>query len=622
MTTNIENLGPAERIIQTLLTHSDHAVHNRPGAVFTDARHNVGVRWEPVTTKVEDGTTKVFKLVKQGKKTQRVLLGALQEDGSILNGATKVAEFRPAGLFPEVVAWVYGQIAEVWKLDNEFAARWASYAFKQEHRDLKTILAAFMLVQSRKGDPVKENGEVLFHDDDFRDVGEAMFLIYGKGHSGLNPKLLLRVHDILSLPQVAQINRDLGFGVSTRKPFYGRWGKAVHKWLAYREDNLPLLEGLVRAGFKGTVKELSRRSGYKPQSPKFFEVLRWKQAQAKEGHRSLALNENWQLTETWEGQTEEQICQRIIGTKPSWKVITGRLPTSVGVTRAIMAAAIEAGSLSEKDLIIQSPTLEELGLLEVQDIRQRWEAALKNAEDQRAANIASRMKGKEAQEKLQDAADTAVKKAVEEVTRGLRIYFQVDVSGSMQGAIEEAKGYLETFLQGFPQDRIHVSVFNTFGREITIKHASKAGVQQAFSGIRAGGGTDYGQGLVALQQYKPAADEDVLFFYIGDEGAPAFDHTIRQLGFNPVALAIVSVVATGWGHGAAVRNTAANLGIPCLEIDKNTFADPYAIPRTIRNLIASTPVGHRPATAVRRFSLVEEISKTELLKKPVWASAA
>ena len=44
MTTVQETLGPAERIINTLLAHSDHMVHNRPGMVVKDAKSVTGVR--------------------------------------------------------------------------------------------------------------------------------------------------------------------------------------------------------------------------------------------------------------------------------------------------------------------------------------------------------------------------------------------------------------------------------------------------------------------------------------------------------------------------------------------------------------------------------------------------
>jgi hypothetical protein len=513
---------------------------------------------------------------------------------------------------------MYQQVAEVWKLDNEFAAKWASYAWKQDHRDLKVILAAFMLCQSRKGDPVIDAGKIAFHDEDYRDVGEAMLLLHEKGKD-LNPKLLLRLHDLLSLPGIAEVNRQLGFGKSARRPFYGRWEKAVTKWLQYREQNPKLLEGLVKAGFKTTVMELARRVGYKPASPKFFDALRWKQVQAKDGRRDMAIGAAVKAAESWEGFTETQICERIVQSKPDWKRIVGLLPKG-GLTRAIVAAAIEAGSFSNKDLIIATPTLEELGLLQVQDIRERWEKALKTAEDMRAANIATKVKSKVIEEKLQEAADVAVQKAAEEVMKGMRIYFMVDISGSMENAIAEAKVYLAKFLQAFPPDRLHVSVFNTSGREVTIKHPTAAGVENAFRGIAAGGGTDYGAGVAMLSKYKPAADEDVLFFFVGDEEANVFTTAVRRSGLNPLAFGFLKV--RNAPNYQAVRGTAQELGIPCFMVDPKMFEDPYAIPRVIRNMIAATPVGVAPnrVVAAPRVTLVEQILQTTLLQKPAWAA--
>jgi len=197
----------------------------------------------------------------------------------------------------------------------------------------------------------------------------------------------------------------------------------------------------------------------------------------------------------------------------------------------------------------------------------------------------------------------------------------VDVSGSMQGAIQAAVEHISKFLQGFPPDRLHVSVFNTAGREIQIKHPSAAGVQNAFRGIVAGGGTDYGAGVRVLSKYKPADDEDVLFLFIGDEEAGHFATAVQNSGLRPMAFGFVKV-GTPYAHYNAVTGTAAELGIPCFMIDQTTFADPYAIPRTIRNLVAATPVGAPTvATPIRaRVSIVDTILATDLLRKPAWAA--
>src|ERR1700690_482946 len=192
-------MGSAEKIVQTVTQYLDHAVHNRAGCVVVDASTLFGVRWYPVTHKLEKtGEVEekvVYRCDKKGKKTERVRLGVMLPSGVVMEHGRPVGKYLEPGLFPEVVTFLYRQIADVWKMDNEFVARWASYEFAPkpkgvpDSKDLKVLLAAFLLVQARKGDPVTENGKMLFRDQDFRAVGEAMMLIFEKGLRGLDPKL-------------------------------------------------------------------------------------------------------------------------------------------------------------------------------------------------------------------------------------------------------------------------------------------------------------------------------------------------------------------------------------------------------------------------------------------------
>lgn len=620
----IEQLGPAERTINALSTFTDHLVHNRPGLVVKDARHNIGAHWAQATwRKQDDGSKVVFLCTKQGKKTVETRAGVLDADGkTVREGGKVVGEFRNPGLFPEVALYLYRTIADVFKMDNEFAARWASFAFGQDRRDLKTVLAAFLLVQDRKGDPIMENGEVAFVDDDFRSVGEAMILIRRKGDD-LSPKQLLLIGEILRLPEIHEINRAMGFSKSAKNPQVRRYVKAVHKWLRYREENPKMLEGLVKAGFSGQVRDLAKRTHYKPVSENFFKALRWKQKQADDGRRSIGLNMEIEGAVTWEGLSEAEICEQIIAEQPSWMVLVGRLPEGIGLTRAIVAAAVEAGSVSGKTLLQLTPTLEALGVLTVEPIASALKQAVQNAEDQRALNIARNVKSKEAKVLLEEAADVATAKAIEKVTRDLRIYFIIDKSGSMQGAIETAKDCLVKFLGGFPLDRTHVSVFNSMGSEVKIQSAKSVAVAHAFKGHMAGGSTRYGEGVKALQQYRPKDGEDVLYIFVGDEGGengPTLARTIEAVGHKPVAFGLMAITSQWGARGRTVRDGATALGIPCFEIDPKIFEDPYAVTQTLTNLIASTPVGVANAPAPKRVSLVEQILSTPILEKPAWAA--
>lgn len=611
----LEALGPAERVLETLIRPVDHAVHNRPGMVTQDASSPIGVRWHSVTWKQEGDDKVVYRRERAGRGSRQVRAGVLQDDNTIVEGGREVGEYRKPGLYPEVVAYLYRQIAEIWKLDNELAARLASWAFAQDYRDLKVILAAFMLVQSRSGEPVKDGDQVAFHDEDHRAIGEAMCLL--RSQHDINPRMLLRIGDVLELPAVAEINRELGFGRSARNPAYGRYYKTVEKWLRHREQNVAMLEGLVKAGFRTTAMRLARKVGYKPDSQRFFEILRWKQTQADDGRREIAIGEEVEEAETWEGLSEAEVCRKIMDERPNYKRIIGLLPADLGLTRAVMAAAMEAGALSDADFVILTPTIEELGLLDVPEIEAKWQEAMGKAKDQRAANIAKRVRKAKTAEGLQVAADRATKKALEEVTRDLRVYVVVDKSGSMEQSLERAKGYLTQMLQGFPPERLHISVFNTVGTEVTLKAASAAGVEFAFRGHRAGGGTSYAQGVRVLRHHKPEPGEDVLFIFVGDEADRDVDGLVREfdrIGIQPAAFGLLKVPGF---RGSIITEAAAALDIPCFPISEDMFDDPYAVTRTLSHLIASTPA--QEGAAAPRQTLLEIILGTELLDKPAWA---
>ena len=85
---------------------------------------------------------------------------------------------------------------------------------------------------------------------------------------------------------------------------------------------------------------------------------------------------------------------------------------------------------------------------------------------------------------------------------------------------------------------------------------------------------------------------------------------------NPVAFGLLKL--PGVDNGVVTR-AAADLGIPCFPIDVAMFEDPYAVTRTLRNLIASTPVGAVATARKLRKSLVQEVLDTPLLVKPTWA---
>jgi len=633
-----ETLNAADRVIRAVLTFPDHARHNRPGVVLVDGSSPTGVRWHEATKRIEGETQAIFRRDKgRGRRVTETRLGVLAADGKTVRNGTRspVGEWRTSGLFTEVVVWAYRQIAEIWKLDNEFVARWASYAFTEDHRDVKVLLAAFLLAQSRKGDPIREGNKILFHDENYRDVGEALMLATAPAGHFFNAKMVLSVREVLRVPAVAVVNRAFGFTQSDREAAGEvRWRYVARRWLRYRERNLPMLEGLVKSGWRRSVLDLASAAAYRPESPVFYRALRWEQDQAEDGRRRIAIGEKVAAAETWQGLDEQAVCERIAkGREGNWKRIVGLLPPEVGLTPAVAMAAIEAGALSDKEAIILAPTFEELGILHKPPVAALLERAAKTATDMRAASIATRVRGREAKEALTKVADTAAQKIVSEVTRDLAVYFLVDTSGSMEGTIERARAICSKMVACFPEGKLSVFTFTTGVKKLTLRHWSAAGVERAFAGVSAGGGTDYATAtILAARSSPPPEGHDVLVIYAGDEehggiggpGGPTFSAAVRDSGLRPMAFGLVRVTGPrSGGRGDSVRRTAAELGIPCFAVDEGVFSDPYAAPRAIRDLVSSTPVDRAAAFALggrARETLAEKIAKTPILERPAWVA--
>lgn len=574
-------MGPAEKLLDTLLSSSAHLWHNRPGLELA------GV-WQP-----------------------RPRAGVPRPKAA--------KEIKP-GLHVAAAVRLYERLLEVYQLNQDLMAHFASYALSEtDWRDLKVACAALMLVQNRSGQPIKdEDGSVAFLDDDFRRIGEAMVLFYEKKSTRMiTPKALLRIAQLLETDEIARINRRAGFGdPASKKPPLGRWKGAARKWLEYRERNPRMLQGLVKAGFKETIKAIARKAGYKPASQAFFEVLGWKQKQSAKGHRTVGLDGTLTLSkqERFDGLSEAEICEAIVEQRLTWKDLVGRLPKEIGLTPAIMVAALP--SLSDRDLRILTPTLEELGLMAEPSIRARWEQAIATSTDQRSLNIAKNVRSKELKEKLTEAADNAAKAAVVEATKDVdvRVMFLIDKSGSMQGAIEQSKEALSKILAGFPLDRLHVATFDTMGTVLKPRAASRTAIQHMLQGIRADGGTTHAAGVRALRNegVEFPATSRLVVIVVGDEAGETGDQFARafsECGYTVSAFALL--VSVSGGRGQTVRGCASFMQLPFSEVDVSHFDDPYQVPRVLKALLdAPVPTGAGPS----RQAWVDRVMKTKLLE--------
>ncbi|AGC42968.1 hypothetical protein MYSTI_01636 [Myxococcus stipitatus DSM 14675] len=570
--------GPAERLLDLVLSGSAHLWHNRPGL-------DVNGTWVAAAYATPAQRT-VGKPVKPG-------------------------------LFVPAAVKLYRQLLDIYQLNSVLMAHFASYALTQtDWRDLKVATCALMLVQSHAGLPVKgDGGEVAFHDDDWRAIGEAMVLHYErKSTRMLTPKAVLRVAELLEQPEIARLNREAGFGdPASRKPPLGRWKRVAARWLAAREANVSMLQGLVKAGYKETLKKLARKAGYKPRAQGFFEVLGWKQKQAESGHRTVGLNGLTLVKrERFDGLSEAEICEWIEHERLSYKEVVGRLPQDLGMTPAIMAALLP--SLSDRDLRLMTPTLEELGLLAEPTVRTRWEKAIQTATDQRALNIAKNVRSDVLRQKLEEASDNAARKAVEEATAetDVRVMFLIDKSGSMEGAIENSKEALARILAGFPMEKLHIAAFDTTGTVLKPKASNRTAVQHMLAGLKASGGTAHAAGVLALHRsgVKVPEGAKLVVIVVGDEAGEAgdqFARVFRDCGYSVAALALL--VSVAGARGSTVRTCSSQLRVPFSEVNVDQFSDPYQVPRVLKALMDAPTL-----PGASQSGWVERVMRTPLLK--------
>jgi len=572
-------MGPAEKLLDLVLSSSAHLWHNRPGI-------DLDGKWHPRRN--------------------------LRNNRQLARGTA----VRP-GLFVPAATTLYSKLLEIYELNVDLMAHFASYALKEtEWRDLKVATAALMLVQQRSGQPVHDDdGSVAFYDDDYRRLGEAMLLFYEKKSAHMMaPKSVLRVAELLETPEIAELNRLAGFGdPASKKPPLGRWKSAAGKWLLFRERNRPLLEGLVAAGYKETIKKIARKAGYKPESGAFFEILGWKQKQAAGGHRTVGMDGLvLEKRERFDGLTEAEICEAIDSQKLKYKDVVGRLPKELGLTPAIMVALLP--TLSDRDLRILTPTLEDLGLLVEPEIRDRWERAIQSATDQRALNIAKNVRDASVREKLEEAADVAAKKAVERATAevDVRVMFLIDKSGSMQGAIEQSKEALSRILAGFPPERVHIASFDTMGTVLQPKAPTRTGVQHMLERLRAEGGTLHSSGVRAIARSGVTIPRDakLVVIVVGDEAGEdgqSFARSFAQCGYDPSAFALMLNVAAV--RGRTVQDAARALNVPFSQVNIEQFDDPYQVPRVLQALLDAPRFAPQ-----KQFGWVERVMRTPLLE--------
>ena len=320
----------------------------------------------------------------------------------------------------------------------------------------------------------------------------------------LTPKAVLRVAELLETPEIAALNRAAGFGdPAAKKAPLGRWQGGREVARAARDepadapgpregrlqgdDQEPRAQGRLQADRRRRSSRSSAGSRSRPTTVTARSVSTTLEAR-EDASASTACR-------------EAEICETIVTQKLRYKDVVGRLPKDIGLTPAIMVALLP--SLSDRDLRQLTPTLEELGLLSVPEIRARWEKAIETATDQRALNIAKNVRdagpqgearggGRQRRQEGGRGGDRRGRRARDVPHR------QVGLDG---GRDREVEGGARARSSPASRSRSCTSRRSTrWARCCKPKAASRAAVQHMLAPIKADGGTIHGAAVHALHR--------------------------------------------------------------------------------------------------------------------------
>ena len=462
--------------------------------------------------------------------------------------------------------------------DPYFLAHFTSYAVnKLSSKDLKVVSTFVNSVSDADGTPFSLGSK--YKKPNLRSISQAAI-------QQLDPKLVLRVIELANLKtKLGSKNEGTHFSRSLKT--------AITRYLKYREENIRALEGIRKVGLSNTVKNIYRFLHLSP-STEAAGVLGWKQ---KDGREVTIKKELFDF----KGLSDIKIAEKIRKEKLPPTSVLGALPDKLS---PVIAAAILEQSTGNQAVIL-SEMFENQGLLKNEEVKKVYTEKIKTAKT--ALDRVERIK-KELDSDIEKVLKTAkADKRKADVGDIGKIFLHIDVSGSMNEAIEIAKnsGAIIAECVKDPQKNFFWGIFNTMGRRLpTPQSPEKDAFKAVLYGVRAAGGTN------CLALYEEArvlgCDVDV---YITDQEHNEKDIslTIRQCTRKglpkPKAAVIVHVGSSR--HNMLKEQLEAN-GIPTTIMKPSTLTESALVSQAVKTAM-------RGAT-----SIIDEIMEEPLLELPKW----
>lgn len=465
--------------------------------------------------------------------------------------------------------------------DPLFLAHFTSYAFKKlDSKDLKVVAAFANSLSDADGTPFSAGSE--FKKPNWRIISQAAFC-------QLDPKLALRVL------KLANSKRSVG-SKSDGTHFSRHLKTAAKKYLKYRESNPKILEGVKKAGLGNTIKNLYRIARIAP-APEAVQILRWKQ---KPGFPGSDVEIKKSTMFDFSGLSDLQIAEKIRKEKLKPQPVLGALPDKIS---PVIAAAILEQCSGDQAVVLTS-LFEDQGLLKNSEVKKVYEEKIRTAKQ--ALDRVDRIK-----QELDESTKEALKAAKADVRKEQvgdigKLFVHIDISGSMQQALEIAKdkGSIIAECVKNPEENFFWGAFNGQGFALpNPQKFTKDGFRAALYGAHAGGSTN----CLALIPYAMEKGCDTHVFITdgghtdGDAVSMLRDY-IRKGGARPKQVVIVKC----GGYIEKLEQAFIACGIPVSTIDERQLSESALVTQAIKTALLGN------------VAMIDEILATPLLELPKW----
>ena len=479
---------------------------------------------------------------------------------------------------------VLNQLIPLTQKDPFFLAHLTSWAMKNSKaKDLRVFLAYVASLSDADGSPFSPGSE--YKKPALRYIGWASLLM-------LEPKLVERIFQVSNRKyEVADY-----FNLATHRP--GGLVNAGRKYLRYREENLPMLEGIVKAKLGNVVKQMYRRLRISP-SKEAATVLRWAQ---KDGSVEITDAES-----IFEDLDDLEIAELVRKEKLGRIAILSELSKVNRKISPVIAVAMLENSTPDQ-VVIMRATLEDSGILKDPEAMKLFKSKIADAKTtlDRVDNIA-KTASEEIKTILKKAKSTERKSELDGIGK---VFLHLDISSSMDNSIELAKKYGAIIAEMVPnpEKNFQWAAFNSDAQDLKMPDKfTEDAFSSALYGVRCWGMTD------SLANYAKArafgADVDV---FISDGGHNGGDIKSRINKFHrdnpnikkPKAMVWVPSGEGRWGNGDMIFDGYTNAEIPSTRLMPNAITESALVAQAVK-VAMSGPV-----------AIIDDIMSTELLTLP------